>query len=62
MHGEEAHSFYFGKDAYNAMTQDSKYTENKEMMVIPGAVHTDLYDNLDVIPFDKMDDFFKRNM
>ena len=62
MHGEKAHSFYFGKDAYNAMIQDSKYTENKELLVIPGAVHTDLYDNLDVIPFDKMDDFFKQNM
>ena len=62
MHGEEAHSFYFGKDAYDAMIQGSKYTENKELLVIPGAVHTDLYDNLDVIPFDKMDDFFKRNM
>ena len=62
MHGEKAHSFYFGKDAYDAMIQDSKYTENKELLVIPGAVHTDLYDNLDVIPFDKMDDFFKQNM
>ena len=62
MHGDKAHSFYFGKDAYDAMIQGSKYTENKELLVIPGAVHTDLYDNLDVIPFDKMDDFFKRNM
>lgn len=62
MHGEKAHSFYFGKDAYDAMVRDSKYTENKELLVIPGAVHTDLYDNLDVIPFDKMDEFFKQNM
>ena len=62
MHGEKAHSFYFGKDAYDAMIQDSKYTENKELLVIPGAVHTDLYDNLDVIPFEKMDDFFRQNM
>lgn len=62
MHGEKAHSFYFGKDAYDAMIQYVKYTENKELLVIPGAVHTDLYDNLDVIPFDKMDDFFKQNM
>lgn len=62
MHGEKAHSFYFGKDAYDAMIQNSKYTENKELLVIPGAVHTDLYDNIDVIPFDKMDDFFKKNM
>lgn len=62
MHGEKAHSFYFGKDAYDAMVQDSKYTENKEFLVIPGAVHTDLYDNKDVIPFNKIDDFFKQNM
>ena len=62
MHGEKAHSFYFGKDAYDAMIQDSQYTENKELLIIPGAVHTDLYDNLDVIPFHKMDDFFKQNM
>ena len=62
MHGEKAHSFYFGKDAYDAMVRDSKYTENKELLVIPGAVHTDLYDNLDVIPFEKMDEFFKQNM
>ena len=62
MHGEKAHSFYFGKDAYDAMIQNSKYTENKELLVIPGAVHTDLYDNIDVIPFDKKDDFFKKNM
>ena len=40
------------------MIQNNKYTENKEMMIIPEAVHTDLYDNLDVIPFDKTDDFF----
>ncbi|MCI7130848.1 alpha/beta hydrolase [Frisingicoccus sp.] len=62
VHGEKAHSFYFGKDAYDAMIRDSKYTNNKELLVIPGAVHTDLYDNLDVIPFDKMADFFKQNM
>lgn len=62
MHGDKAHSFYFGKDAYDAMIQGSKYTENKELLVIPGAVHTDLYDNLDVIPFNKMDDFFRQNM
>ncbi len=49
-------------DAYDAMIQDSKYTENKELLVIPGAVHTDLYDNIDVIPFNKMDDFFRQNM
>ena len=59
IHGEKAHSCYFGKDAYNAMTKDSKYTNNKELLLIPDAVHTDLYDNLSVIPFDKMADFFE---
>lgn len=62
MHGEKAHSYYFGKDAYEAMIKNSKYADNKELLTIPGAVHTDLYDNLGVIPFDKMDDFFKKNM
>lgn len=62
MHGEKAHSFYFGKDAFDAMIRDSKYAGNKEFLVIPGAVHTDLYDNLDVIPFDKMQKFFEENM
>ena len=62
IHGEKAHSYYFGKDAYEAMIKDSKYAGNKELFIIPGAVHTDLYDNLEVIPFDKMDDFFKKNM
>ena len=58
IHGDKAHSFYFGKDAYADMIKDSKYTDNKELMVIEGAVHTDLYDNTDVIPFDKMESFF----
>lgn len=61
MHGDKAHSYYFGKDAYEAMIKDSKYTENKELLTIPGAVHTDLYDNLDVIPFDKMQKFLEEN-
>ena len=61
MHGDKAHSYYFGKDAYEAMIKDSKYTENKELLTIPGAVHTDLYDNLKVIPFDKMQQFLKGN-
>ena len=61
MHGDKAHSYYFGKDAYEAMIKDSKYTENKEFLTIPGAVHTDLYDNLKVIPFDKMQQFLKEN-
>lgn len=61
MHGDKAHSYYFGKEAYEAMVKDSKYTENKELLTIPGAVHTDLYDNLEVIPFDKMEGFMKEN-
>lgn len=59
VHGEKAHSCYFGKDAYAAMTAESKYTDNKELMIIPDAVHTDLYDNVDVIPFDKLQAFFE---
>jgi len=49
------------KDAYENMIKDSKYTSNKELLTIPGAVHTDLYDNLDVIPFDKIQKFFEEN-
>lgn len=60
VHGEKAHSCYFGKDAYAAMTAESKYTDNKELMIIPDAVHTDLYDNMDVIPFDKLQVFFEK--
>ena len=61
IHGEKAHSYYFGKDAYEAMIKNSKYDENKELFTIPDAVHTDLYDNLDVIPFDKIQKFFEEN-
>lgn len=61
VHGEKAHSYYFGKDAYENMIKDSKYTSNKELLTIPGAVHTDLYDNLDVILFDKIQKFFEEN-
>lgn len=60
VHGEKAHSYYFGKDAYENMTKDSNYKDNKELLTIPGAVHTDLYDNLAVIPFDKIEQFFKK--
>jgi fermentation-respiration switch protein FrsA (DUF1100 family) len=58
IHGEKAHSCYFSKDAFANMMKESKYTDNKELMIIPGAVHTDLYDNLDVIPFGKIEEFF----
>ena len=62
VHGDKAHSFYFGKDAFEAMTSGNKFADNKQLLVIPGAVHTDLYDNLDVIPFDKIEEFFKKYM
>ncbi len=60
MHGEKAHSCYFGKDAYAAMIKNSKYTENKELLLIPDAVHTDLYDGggKNAIPFDRLEAFF----
>ncbi len=59
IHGEKAHSCYFSRDAYKNMIENSNYTNNKELMIIPGAVHTDLYDRKDIIPFDKIDEFFK---
>lgn len=62
IHGEKAHSCYFGKDAYENMIKGNKYTDNKELMIIPGASHVDLYDNLDVIPLDKIEKFMRDNM
>ena len=64
VHGEKAHSCYFSKDAYEEMTRDSKYAGNKELMIIPDAAHTDLYDggDKDYIPFDKLTDFFTKNL
>ena len=59
IHGEKAHSCYFSRDAYEDMIKGNPYTENKELMILPGAVHTDLYDRMDVIPFDKMTEFFR---
>lgn len=53
IHGEKAHSCYFSRDAFKKLEGD-----NKELMIIPGAVHTDLYDSMDVIPFDKITEFF----
>jgi hypothetical protein len=58
IHGEEAHSLYFSKDAYAAMMDGNPRPDNKELMIIPGAVHTDLYYKFDVIPFDKLESFF----
>lgn len=60
IHGEKAHSCYMSKDAYKNMTENSKYTDNKELMIIPNAVHTDLYDRLDIIPFDKIEEFYRK--
>ncbi len=57
IHGEKAHSCYFSKDAYKNLKGD-----NKELMIIPDAVHTDLYDRTDIIPFDKLQSFFEENM
>lgn len=57
VHGEKAHSRYFGEDAFKRLKGD-----NKELMIIPGASHTDLYDNLAVIPFDKLETFFYNNL
>ena len=62
LHGDKAHSCYFGKDAYAAMIDGNKYQDNKELLLVPGASHTDLYNQTDVIPFDKMVDFFLKNM
>ena len=61
MHGEKAHSCYFSRDAYSNMVKDSKYADNKELLIIPDAVHTDLYDggDKDAIPFDKLQSFFE---
>lgn len=55
IHGEKTHSYYFGKDAYENMIKESKDKENKEF--IEGANHIDLYDNIVVIPFDKIQSF-----
>lgn len=53
MHGEKAHSRYFSEDAFKKLQGD-----NKELMIIPGASHVDLYDRMDIIPFDKIEIFF----
>lgn len=59
IHGDKAHSCYFSKDAFAEMVRDNPYTRNKELLLIPGAVHTDLYDRKDIIPFDKIQQFFQ---
>ena len=60
IHGEKAHSCYFSKDAFAHMVDGNAYADNKELLIIPGAVHTDLYDRTDVIPFDTITAFFRK--
>lgn len=55
VHGEKAHSRYFGEDAFKKLKGD-----NKELYIVPGASHTDLYDNLEKIPFDEIAAFFNQ--
>lgn len=64
MHGEKAHSCYFSRDAYDAMVKDNPCADNKELLIIPDAVHTDLYDGggKDAIPFEKLEQFFEENL
>ena len=53
LHGEKAHSCYFSRDAFEQLQGD-----NKELLLIPGAVHTDLYDRMDIIPFGRIEAFY----
>ncbi len=67
IHGEKAHSRYFSEDAFEKMTGvksngKNRTIGNKELMIIPGASHIDLYDNFNAIPFDKIESFFKANL
>ena len=57
LHGEKAHSRYFSEDAFKKLQGD-----NKELLIIPGANHVDLYDNIEVIPFGKIERFFNENL
>ena len=57
IHGEKAHSRYFSEDAFKKLKGD-----NKELLIIPGASHVDLYDNLEVIPFERIRDFFQSSL
>lgn len=57
IHGENAHSRYFSEDAFKKLTGN-----NKELLIVKDANHTDLYDNMDKIPFDKITDFFIKNL
>lgn len=57
VHGEKAHSRYFGEDAFKLLKGD-----NKELVIVSGANHTDLYDQMDKIPFDRIEAFYKKNL
>lgn len=57
IHGEKAHSRYFSEDAFKKLKGD-----NKELLIVPGASHTDLYDRTEIIPFDKLERFLKENL
>ena len=57
VHGDKAHSCYFGKDAFAKLKGD-----NKELLLVPGAIHTDLYDRLDRIPFERIAAFYRENL
>ena len=57
VHGEKAHSRYFSESVYKKLTGD-----NKELRIIPGASHTDLYDRMSLIPFEKLNAFFQENL
>lgn len=59
IHGEKAHSCYFSKDAYNDMINGNPCKENKKLLIIPNAVHTDLYDKTDIIPFEEIEKFIR---
>ena len=62
IHGDKAHSCYMSRDAYADMVKGSRYADNKELLIVPGASHTDLYDRTDIIPFDKIEAFMKENL
>ena len=57
VHGEKAHSRYFGEDAFKLLKGD-----NKELVIVPGASHCDLYDKMDVIPFDRIETFYRKHL
>ncbi|MBQ1827314.1 MAG: alpha/beta hydrolase, partial [Erysipelotrichaceae bacterium] len=64
IHGDKAHSCYMSRDAYADMVNGSKYSGNKELYIVEGATHTDLYDGggKNAIPFDKIESFMRENL